>query len=252
MFNWAIRMQLVDMKNPCTPLRQKTILKKRRDYTAEDVKAIATHIFQPIFQTKQTIESGSGDERRLRGLEAGRCAVQNETMDELCHYMGILLLTMARPVELISAEFEHFDLERLIWHKHKTKGIKLSRAAYEYECRSVPIHDKVAELVEDQRRRWPEAPYVFPSHRDPSKPRDNFRKPYARFKMLDGVPSHFQLYDLKRIAISLMLTAQGVSRETVSHYADHKGNLEMTMVYDLGFVDPLRPVTNRLGELLGV
>jgi hypothetical protein len=49
-----------------------------------------------------------------------------------------------------------------------------------------------------------------------------------------------------------MLTGQGVSREAVSHYVDHKGNLETTMIYDLGLVDPLRPVTQRLGELAGL
>jgi hypothetical protein len=60
------------------------------------------------------------------------------------------------------------------------------------------------------------------------------------------------MYDVKRIAISLMLTGQGIRREDLSHYVDHKGNLETTMIYDLGFVDPMRPVTNKLGELLGV
>jgi hypothetical protein len=74
-------------------------------------------------------------------------------------------------------------------------------------------------------------------------PRDNFRRGLPHFKSLPGVPEFFQLYDLKRIAISLMLTGQGVSREAVSHYVDHKGNLETTMIYDLGLVDPLRPVT---------
>ncbi|MBB3134186.1 hypothetical protein FHS26_001902 [Rhizobium pisi] len=66
------------------------------------------------------------------------------------------------------------------------------------------------------------------------------------------MPDYFQLYDLKRIAISLMLAGQGVSHEAISHYVDHKGNLETTMIYDLGLVDPLRPVTEKLGDLLGV
>ncbi|ESZ29653.1 hypothetical protein [Mesorhizobium sp. L2C067A000] len=49
-----------------------------------------------------------------------------------------------------------------------------------------------------------------------------------------------------------MLTRQGVSHEAISHYVDHKRNLETTMIYDLGLVDPLRPVTERLGALLGI
>lgn len=87
---------------------------------------------------------------------------------------------------------------------------------------------------------------------DSSRPRNNFRKGLDRFKALGGVPNHFQLYDLKRIAISLMLTGQGVSRETLSHYVDHKGNISTTAIYDLGLVDPMRPVTEKLGSLLGL
>jgi len=100
--------------------------------------------------------------------------------------------------------------------------------------------------------RWAESELLFPSHSDVSKARDNFRRGLARFKALPGVPDYLQLYDLKRIAISLMLAGQGVSHEAISHYVDHKGNLETTMIYDLGLVDPFRPVTDKLGDLLGV
>lgn len=60
------------------------------------------------------------------------------------------------------------------------------------------------------------------------------------------------MYDIKRMAISLMISGKDVRRDALSHYVDHKGNLETTMIYDLGFVDPMRPVTDKLGELLGV
>ena len=145
------------------------------------------------------------------------------------------------------AKFAHFDLGRLVWHKHDTKGIKLSRATYEYAYRSVPIHPRVAAIVRAQRERWPNAELVFPSQVDPSQPRDNFRKPLARFKRLEGVPAHFQLYDLKRIAISLMLVGQGVPREDVSHLADHRGRLSTTRIYDLGFVKAMETRLNAQG-----
>ncbi|WP_238113247.1 hypothetical protein [Yoonia sp. I 8.24] len=110
----------------------------------------------------------------------------------------------------------------------------------------------MADLVRAQRARWPDSDLLFPNHADPTRPRDNFKRSLATFKALDGVPSQFQLYDLKRIAISLMITGQGVRREDVSHYVDHKGNIDTTMIYDLGFVDPLRPVTEKLGQVLGL
>uniref|UniRef100_UPI000A62C702 tyrosine-type recombinase/integrase n=2 Tax=Leisingera sp. ANG-M1 TaxID=1577895 RepID=UPI000A62C702 len=252
LFNWAIRMQYVDMRNPCDPFTKRKVIKQRRDYTPEQVREISWHVFNPPMRTAVNLEGLAGEEKRLAALQAGHFTRQHEHLTELCAFMGILFLTMARPAEVKQAKFEHFDLERLIWHKHNTKGIKLSRNRYEYAYRSVPIHPKVAELVREQRGRWPESGLLFPNHSDPSQPRDNFKRSIQSFKKLDGVPEYFQLYDLKRMAISLMITGQGVRREDVSHYVDHRGNLDTTMIYDLGFVDPLRPVTNKLGQLLGV
>lgn len=252
LFNWAIRMQLVDMRNPCSPIRARKAIRRRRDYSTEQIRQIAAHVFYPVLQAPPEIDHLEGPAKRNMALIRGQVLTANEQMQELCNYMGILFLTMARPSDLAKAEFDHFDLEKLVWHKHNTKGIQLSRALYEYSYRSVPIHSRVAAMVQAQRLRWPESKLVFPSHRDPTQPRDNFRKGLDRFKALPGVPPYFQLYDLKRIAISLMLTGQGVSHEAISHYVDHKGNLETTMIYDLGLVDPLRPVTERLGVLLGL
>jgi integrase len=252
LFNWAIRMQLVDMRNPANPMKKRKIIRQRRDYSMEQIRQITAYIFYPVFDAIPQIDNLSGIEKRNEALVKAHIMTANEQMAELCNYMGILFLTMARPSDLANAEFRHFNLDTLVWNKHNTKGIKLSKSLYEYAYRTVPIHSKVAAMVQAQRNRWPNSHLVFPSHTDPSLPRDNFRKGIARFKALPGVPDHFQLYDLKRIAISLMLTGQGVSREAVSHYVDHKGNLETTMIYDLGLVDPLRPVTQRLGELAGI
>ena len=252
LFNWAIRMQLVDMRNPCNPIRPRKVMRRRRDYSTEQIRQIAAHIFYPVLKVPPETDQLEGIAKRDTALLKGHVLTANDQMQELCNLMGILFLTMARPSDLANAEFDHFDLEKLIWHKHNTKGIKLSRSLYEYAYRSVPIHSRVAGMVQAQRARWPESKLVFPSHTDPTQPRDNFRKGLDRFKALKGVPDYFQLYDLKRIAISLMLTGQGVSHEAISHYVDHKGNLETTMIYDLGLVDPLRPVTERLGVLLGL
>ncbi|WP_244661665.1 integrase family protein [Mesorhizobium huakuii] len=252
LFNWAIRMQLVDMRNPCHPLRKKKIFRRRRDYSTEQIRQIAAHVFYPAVEVLPEVDHLEGHAKRDMALRKAWLVTANDQMQELCNYMGILFLTMARPSDLNKAEFAHFDLEKLVWHKHNTKGIQLSRSIYEYAYRSVPIHSRVADMVQAQRLRWPESKLLFPSHTDQTKPRDNFRKGLERFKALPGVPAYFQLYDLKRIAISLMLTGQGVSHEAISHYVDHKGNLETTMIYDLGLVDPLRPVTERLGVLLGI
>jgi len=252
LFNWAINMQLVDMRNPASPFEFKKTLKQRRDYTPTQVKTIAACIFQPVLECIPNLNEFAHEDKRLTALSIGRVRTHNQNMTELCHFMGILFLTMARPNELKQAKFDHFDLRELVWHKHNTKGIKLSNSLYEHAFRSVPIHPKVAEIIALQKQRWPESEFVFPNKDDMTKPRDNFTRSLKRFKALNGVPDHFQMYDIKRIAISLMITGQGVRREDVSHYVDHKGNLETTLIYDLGFVEPMRPVTQKLGELLGV
>jgi integrase len=252
LFNWSIRMQLVDMRNPCDAIRSRKVVRRRRDYSTEQIRQIASYIFCPVLEVVPEIEGLTGFQKRNAALVKASVQGGNDQMLELCNLMGILFLTMARPSDLATAKFEHFDLDKLIWHKHNTKGIKLSRSVYEYAYRSVPIHARVADMVRAQRARWPESELLFPSHMDASQPRDNFRRGLARFKALPDVPEYFQLYDLKRIAISLMLAGQGVSHEAISHYVDHKGNLETTMIYDLGLVDPLRPVTEKLGKLLGV
>ncbi|MGR8964227.1 tyrosine-type recombinase/integrase [Rhizobium leguminosarum] len=225
-----------DVAGPCTPIRLRKVVRKRRDYSTEQIRQIASYIFYPVLQAVPEIEDLTGFQKRNAALAKAAAQTANDQMLELCNLMGILFLTMARPNDLATAKFEHFDFEKLVWHKHNTKGIKLSRAPYEYTYRTVPIHSRVAEMVRAQRSRWPESDLVFPSHTDPAKPRDNFRKGLARFKALPDVPDYFQLYDLKRIAISLMLAGQGVSHEAISHYVDHKGNLETTMNYDLGLV----------------
>lgn len=252
LFNWLIKMQLVDMRNPCGPLTKRKIIRRRPDYTPEIARAIAKHIFTPVLPTIPTHDHLTGDERRNAALAAGLKRQQQTQMLELCNFMGILFLTMARPAELRLAKFEHFDLERRVWHKHNTKGIKLSRATYEYAFRTVPVHPRVAAIVAQQRERWPEADYVFPSHTDPNEPRNNFYRGLKQFKGLEGVPDYFQIYDLKRMAISLVLVERGIAPEDLSHYVDHKGDVKTTMIYDLGFVEPLRPVANRLGQLLGI
>lgn len=252
LYNWAIQMQLIDVRNPCSPHKKRKIIRQRRDYTPEDISLLAGYIFNPPIEAMDTLPDQTPKDRQVAALKRGALHTQNAQMNELCCFLGILFLTMARPNELRHAEFEHFDQKRHIWHKHNTKGIKLSKATYEYAYRSVPVHEKVTQLVQQQKERWPDSKFVFPSHTDSTKPRDNFKTAMDRFKRLEGIPKHFQMYDVKRIAISLMLTGQGIRREDVSHYVDHKGNLETTMIYDLGFVDPMRPVAKRLGELLGV
>ncbi|WP_246811530.1 hypothetical protein [Mesorhizobium silamurunense] len=118
LFNWAIRMQFVDTRNPCSPIRARKVVPRRRDYSTEQIRQIAAHIFCPVFEVPPDTASLEGLARRDMALTKGRVTAANDQMQELCNYMGILFLTMARPSDLNKAEFSHFDLEKLVWHKH--------------------------------------------------------------------------------------------------------------------------------------
>lgn len=122
LFNWAIRMQLVDMRNPCTPIRMKKVVRRRRDYSTEQIRDIATHIFYPLLQALPETDHLEGFAKRDAALVKARVATANDQMQELCNYMGILFLTMARPGDLNNAEFSHFDLEKLGLAQAQHKG----------------------------------------------------------------------------------------------------------------------------------
>ncbi|WP_261338102.1 hypothetical protein [Rhizobium leguminosarum] len=129
------------------------VVRKRRDYSTEQIRQIAGQIFYSVLEVVPEIEDLTGFQKRNAALAKAAAQTANDQMLELCNLMGILFLTMVRPSDLATAKFEHFELETLVWHKHNTKGIKLSRAAYEYAYRSVPIHSLVVQMVRAQRAR---------------------------------------------------------------------------------------------------
>ncbi|MDD9920431.1 MAG: tyrosine-type recombinase/integrase [Alphaproteobacteria bacterium] len=237
MFNWGIQMQLVICVNPCTAVKPRKVIKEKRDYSSEDIRKIRDAIFQP---PAILAEQGKRTEAQLKQ--------QNEGMQELCRYLGILLLTMARPSEVLNAQYSHFDHEGLVWKKHMTKGIKLSNQD-EYSFRAIPIPQAVSDLIRQQKELHPKCSYIFPQ-RNADLPRDNFRKSFDTLKRVSQLPEQLQIYDLKRIAISTLLMEKGLDPKYVSHYVDHKGNLDTTRIYDLGLVDLMRPVSEAASRVL--
>lgn len=84
LFNWAIRMQLVDMRNPYTPLRMQKVIRRRRDYTTEQIRKIATHIFYPVMEVPPETNHLDGLDKRDMALVNGRVLAANERMLEGC------------------------------------------------------------------------------------------------------------------------------------------------------------------------
>ncbi|WP_139231429.1 hypothetical protein [Aliiroseovarius crassostreae] len=95
-------MQILDMRNPCDPIQKRKITKGRRDYTPEQVKEIAWHVFNPPVRQIISLEGLSGREKQAAALKAGHATQEHDQLVELCSYMGILFLTMARPAPQLS------------------------------------------------------------------------------------------------------------------------------------------------------
>ncbi|TGS57631.1 integrase, partial [Mesorhizobium sp. M1D.F.Ca.ET.183.01.1.1] len=112
LYNGAIRMQLVDMRNLCSPIRARKLIRRRRDYSTQQIQQIARAIFFPVMDAPPEIDNLTGFAKRDMALARGQVLTANDQMQELCNYMGILFLTMARPSDLNKAEFDHFDLEK--------------------------------------------------------------------------------------------------------------------------------------------
>lgn len=248
MFNWAIRMQIINIKNPATPIRNEKIVKDVRRFTPEEISAVLEKIYSPPLKQMREVEN-----KRDIMMNA-TTHMQNVQMIELSNFLKMILFTMARPNEILHAEFSHFDVRKNIWHKHNTKGIKLSKAYVEAATRSIPVHPVVIQAIEMQyeiqKNRYDnfkihaEPRYIFCSPKKPLQPRQNFCRSLKEFKEAAGVD--FEPYDLKRIAISSLMAGNLANRDMLSHYVDHKGNLTTTMIYDLGMVEPLRGVADNI------
>jgi hypothetical protein len=71
----------------------------------------------PSIEVLPEVDHLEGFAKRDMALTKARLVTANDQMLELCNFRGILFLTMARPSDLAKAEFEHFELETLVWHQ---------------------------------------------------------------------------------------------------------------------------------------
>jgi hypothetical protein len=90
-------MQVLDMRNPCDPLQKRKIIKQRRDYTPEQVKQIAWHVFNPPMRQVVCLEGLSGREKQAEALKASQAKSEHEGLIELCNYRASGMMCVFRP-----------------------------------------------------------------------------------------------------------------------------------------------------------
>lgn len=121
----------------------------------------------------------------------------------------LFLLTGLRKRELLTAKWEHVDLERGEIRLPETKtGVA--------QVRLLPAP---AVRILRELPRVKNSPYVFPSPQDKTKPRDDIKKPWASIREAAKLPD-VTLHDLRRTAGSHMAQA-GVPLQVIGEVLGH-------------------------------
>ena len=165
-------------------------------------------------------------------MSAGRGAAQADII-------RLLLLTGCRKSEIV----------RLRWSE--VRGNVLALADAKTGPRTVPLNTQARRILERQRRG--ESPFVFPSPRDPSRPRGPELSLWYRVRREAGFED-VRLHDLRHTHASHAVM-NGVPVPVVSRLLGHS-NTRMTLRYahlgDREIEQAAERVGGSIGTILGV
>ena len=136
-------------------------------------------------------------------------AVDKEADPYVRAAIPLFLLTGLRKRELLTSRWSNVDLARREIRLPETK-------TGEPQIRDLP--DLAVQLLRELPR-MAESPFVFPSPTDPSKPRDDIKKPWARIRRAAHLED-VTLHDLRRTAGSHMAQA-GVPLQVIGEVLGH-------------------------------
>ncbi len=151
--------------------------------------------------------------------------LNDASMSELSRLaLKFQLVTAQRKGEIVSSEWEEFDLVSSWWTipAHKAKNNSLHR---------VPLSELALELLQQIKTESGNSRWLFPApnsdkHVTPESIDHAIRRSMGAFKNI----KHFTPHDLRRTAASHM-TASGISRLVVSKLLNHVEN-SVTAIYD--------------------
>lgn len=184
-------------------------------------------------------------DRWLREHETKRLmkAVEGEDDPYIRAAVPLLLLTGLRKRELLTARWTDLDLERGEIRLRKTK-------TGEPQTRLLPAP---AVAILRSLPRFEESPFVFPSPKDPTEPRDDIKRPWQRIRAAAEIED-VTLHDLRRTAGSYMAQS-GVPLEAIQKVLGHS-HPGVTKVYarlsSETERDALKVLSAKLDGLLGL
>lgn len=161
------------------------------------------------FKNARTKYLSADDARRLLA------AAEESLNPQLKNIVGLLLLTGARKTELLTAQWQHLDLDRRTWHIPTTKtGVP----------RYVPLSQAALDIITDLPR-WDKCPWLLPNPLT-RKPYADLKRPWDTARDKAGLPD-LHLHDLRHSAASFMINA-GIDLYAVGRilgHADHQSTM---------------------------
>lgn len=161
------------------------------------------------FKNARTKYLSADDARRLLA------AAKESLNPQLKNIIGLLLLTGARKTELLTAQWQHLDLDRRTWHIPTTKtGVP----------RYVPLSQAALDIITDLPR-WDKCPWLLPNPLT-RKPYADLKRPWDTARDAAGLPD-LHLHDLRHSAASFMINA-GIDLYAVGRilgHADHQSTM---------------------------
>ena len=161
------------------------------------------------FKNARTKYLSADDAKRLL------LAAEGSRNPQLRSIIGLLLLTGARKTELLTAQWQHLDMDRKTWHIPTTKtGVP----------RYVPLSQAAIDIINDLPR-WDNCPWLLPNPIT-RKPYTDLKRPWDTARDAAGLPD-LHLHDLRHSAASFMINA-GIDLYAVGRilgHADHQSTM---------------------------
>ena len=177
---------------------------------------------------------------RIEETERLMVAVHAEDDPYVQAAIAFFLLTGLRKRELFSARWSDVDLERGEIRLPDTK-------TGEPQTRTL-TSDAVAIL--EGMPRMAESPFLFPSPKDPARPRDDIKKPWERIRQAANLED-VTLHDLRRTCGSYLAQA-GVPLHTIGAILGHKDEVVTKLYARLARDDERKALEALAGKLRGV
>ena len=157
---------------------------------------------------RETYLTAKDAERLFAALDASGCP-------QIKHIVALLLLTGARKTELLTAQWQHVDIDRRAWFIPTTKTGK---------PRHVPLSQAAIDVIE-QLPKFDGCPWLVPNP-DTRKPYSSFKRSWDTARVKAGLPD-LRVHDLRHSAASFMINA-GIDLFAVGRvlgHADHQSTM---------------------------